>query len=155
MSKWSTNPKPDDHRFIAVSRTTAIEWIEYLIQNVYAEAGGVAYHQIKGLPMGENYAILAANLTCFCYETHLLQKMVTKIKKETKRVRQFPKSDPSDHSEKPRSRKYETSSSRYVSLADISTTVLSSYTGPLISCRSYTTTVNAHQTTYETSPVEP
>ena len=25
VSKWSTNPKPDDHRFIAMSQTTAID----------------------------------------------------------------------------------------------------------------------------------
>ena len=94
LSEWSTNPKPDDHRFIAVSRATAIGWVEYLILNVYVEAGGVAYHQIEGLPMGENYAVLVANLTCFCYETEFLQKMVTKFKKEKKRVRLLPQSHP-------------------------------------------------------------
>ena len=40
-----------------------MEWIEHLIRNVYIEAGGAAYHQIEGLPMGENYAVLVANLT--------------------------------------------------------------------------------------------
>ena len=105
------NPKPDDHRFIAVSITIAIEWIECPIRNVYVEAGGVAYHQIEGLPIGENYAVLVANLTFVCYVIEFLQKIVTKFKKEKSACARSQSRTPSDRSEKPRSRQYETSSS--------------------------------------------
>ena len=39
---------------------------------MFCTAGYAAYHQVEGLPMGANYAVLVANLTCFYYDIYFL-----------------------------------------------------------------------------------
>ena len=62
--------------FVSVLLITALKWLNFLIRNVYSTAGGAAYHQTEGLPMGENNAVFVANLTCLCYETIYLNELV-------------------------------------------------------------------------------
>ena len=61
---------------VSASLAKAIEWLAYLISNAYCKVDSVAHHQIEPPPMGENYAVLVANLTWFCFE---LTFLMTKI----------------------------------------------------------------------------
>ena len=45
-----------------------LEWMEYLINNVYIKVGNRVYRQTIGIPMGTDCATQLANLFLFHYE---------------------------------------------------------------------------------------
>ena len=53
---------------INVDKSKLINWMEYLIDNVYIKVGNKVYHQTVGIPMGTDCAPQLANLFLFHYE---------------------------------------------------------------------------------------
>ena len=52
----------------SIDKNKLLEWVEYLINNVYIKVGNRVYHQTIGIPMGTDCAPQLANLFLFHYE---------------------------------------------------------------------------------------
>ena len=52
----------------SIDRSKLLEWMEYLINNVYIKVGNRVYRQTIGIPMGTDCAPQLANLFLFHYE---------------------------------------------------------------------------------------
>ena len=47
--------------------------IEFLIDNIFVQFGGHSFHQVIGIPVGTNCALLLADLFCYSYENEFLE----------------------------------------------------------------------------------
>ena len=61
-----------------VDKSTLIEWMEYLIDNVYVKVGNKVYRQTIGIPMGTDCAPQLANLFLFHYEYTYMKGLMKK-----------------------------------------------------------------------------
>ena len=50
--------------------------IEFLIDNIFVESGGVIFQQVIGIPMGTNCAPLLADLFLYSYEAEFIQTLI-------------------------------------------------------------------------------
>ena len=50
--------------------------IEFLIDNIFVESGGVIFQQVIGIPMGINCAPLLADLFLYSYEAEFIQTLI-------------------------------------------------------------------------------
>ena len=50
--------------------------LEFLIDNIFVECGGVIFQQVIGIPMGTNCAPLLADLFLYSYEAELIQTLI-------------------------------------------------------------------------------
>ena len=53
---------------ICFTQDTLMEYMEYLINNIYVTFDNIVYHQVIGIPMGTDCAPVVANLFLFYYE---------------------------------------------------------------------------------------
>ena len=58
-----------------------IRMLEFLIDNIFVECGGVIFQQIIGIPMGTNCAPLLADLFLYSYETEFIQTLIKSDKR--------------------------------------------------------------------------
>ena len=79
-AKSPNTPKSGEDTHVTVDENTLISWVVFLINNSYFQVGGNLYHQTNGLPMGENYAVLVANLVCFTFEMAYAQRLYEHLK---------------------------------------------------------------------------
>jgi hypothetical protein len=71
-ARWTVNPSK---KHLSVDCETLINWIEWLIDNVYVTFGAHVFRQIIGIPMGTDCAPFLANLFLYAYEFEWLSKM--------------------------------------------------------------------------------
>ena len=57
-----------------------VRMIEFLIDNIFVESGGVIFQQVIGIPMRTNCAPLLADLFLYSYEAEFIQTQVTLLK---------------------------------------------------------------------------
>ena len=50
--------------------------IDFLIDNIFVECGGVIFQQVIGIPMGTNCAPLLADLFLYSYEVEFIQTLI-------------------------------------------------------------------------------
>ena len=60
--------------------------IEFLIENIFVQFGERLVHQLTGIPMGTNCALLLADLFLYSYENEFLDNMIRKWPQETCQV---------------------------------------------------------------------
>ena len=60
-----------------VSEGELLEWLEFLIDNVYTQVGNKVFRQRTGLPMGTDCAPLLANLFLFSYEYKYIRHLIS------------------------------------------------------------------------------
>ena len=53
-----------------------VRMIEFLIDNIFVESGGVIFQQVIGIPMGTNCAPLLADLFLYSYEAEFIQTLI-------------------------------------------------------------------------------
>ena len=53
-----------------------IRMLDFLIDNIFVECGGVTFQQIIGTPMGKNCAPLLADLFLYSYEVEFIQTLM-------------------------------------------------------------------------------
>ena len=53
-----------------------VRLIEFLIDNIFVESGGVLFQQVIGIPMGTNCAPLLADLFLYSYEAEFIQTLI-------------------------------------------------------------------------------
>ena len=56
--------------------------LDFLIDNIFVEFGGLAFQQTIGIPMGTNCAPLLADLFLYSYEAEFIQGLVQKGEKK-------------------------------------------------------------------------
>jgi len=50
--------------------------LDFLIDNIFVQCGGLVFQQMIGIPMGRNCASLLADLLLYAYETDFLQGLL-------------------------------------------------------------------------------
>ena len=55
--------------------------VNFLIDNIYVEFGGVIFQQTIGIPMGTNCAPLLADLFLYTYEAEFIQYLIARKQK--------------------------------------------------------------------------
>ena len=55
--------------------------VNFLIDNIYVEFGGVIFQQTIGIPMGTNCAPLLADLFLYTYEAEFIQNLIARKQK--------------------------------------------------------------------------
>ena len=58
-----------------------ISMVNFLIDNIYVEFGGMIFQQTIGIPMGTNCAPLLADLFLYTYEAEFIQKLIAQKQK--------------------------------------------------------------------------
>ena len=58
--------------------------LDFLIDNIFVEFGGLVFQQTIGIPMGTNCAPLLADLFLYSYEAEFIQGLVQKGEKRNK-----------------------------------------------------------------------
>ena len=53
-----------------------VRMIEFLVDNIFVECGGVIFQQVIGIPMGTNCAPLLADLFLYSYEAEFIQTLI-------------------------------------------------------------------------------
>ena len=53
-----------------------VRMLEFLIDNIFVECGGVIFQQVIGIPMGTNCAPLLADLFLYSYEADFIQTLI-------------------------------------------------------------------------------
>ena len=53
-----------------------VRMLEFLIDNIFVECGGVIFQQVIGIPMGTNCAPLLADLFLYSYEAEFIQTLI-------------------------------------------------------------------------------
>ena len=53
-----------------------VRMLEFLIDNIFVECGGVIFQQVIGIPMGTNCAPLLADLFLYSYEAGFIQTLI-------------------------------------------------------------------------------
>ena len=53
-----------------------VRMLEFLIDNIYVEYGGLVFQQVIGIPMGTNCAPLLADLFLYSYEAEFIQTLI-------------------------------------------------------------------------------
>ena len=53
-----------------------VRMLEFLIDNIFIECGGVIFQQVIGIPMGTNCAPLLADLFLYSYEAEFIQTLI-------------------------------------------------------------------------------
>lgn len=69
---WSDVPSTKH----SLTEDTLIEYVEYLIDNIYVNVGNTVYRQCVGIPMGTDCAPLLANLFLFFYEYKYMRNLM-------------------------------------------------------------------------------
>ena len=67
--------------------------LEFLIDNIFVEFGGLIFQQTVGIPMGTNCAPLLADLFLYSYEAEFIQNL---LKDKTKNISLNPSISPLD-----------------------------------------------------------
>ena len=55
--------------------------LEFLIDNIFVECGGVIFQKVIGIPMGTNWAPLLADLFLYSYEAEFIQTLINSGKR--------------------------------------------------------------------------
>ena len=71
---------------ITVDKSKLLEWMEYLIDNIYIKVGNRVYRQIVGIPMGTDCVPQLANLSLFHFEYSYMQGLMKENLHEAKKV---------------------------------------------------------------------
>ena len=58
-----------------------VNMLEFLIDNIYVEFGGLVFQQVVGIPMGTNCALLLADLFLYSYEADFIQGLIKSDKR--------------------------------------------------------------------------
>jgi hypothetical protein len=66
-----------------------VNMINFLIDNIYVEFGGLIFQQVVGIPMGTNCAPLLADLFLYSYEADFIQSLITSGQKNLARSFNF------------------------------------------------------------------
>ena len=53
-----------------------VRMLDFLIDNIFVECGGVIFQQVIGIPMGTNCAPLLADLFLYSYEAEFIQTLI-------------------------------------------------------------------------------
>ena len=59
-----------------ISEQVLVNYMEYLIDNIYVNIGSRIYRQCIGIPMGTDCAPLVANLFLFYYEYKYMKNLI-------------------------------------------------------------------------------
>ena len=65
---------------VKYTETEIISMVNFLIDNIYVEFGGVTFRQTIGIPMGTNCAPLLADLFLYSYEAEFIQTLIAQKK---------------------------------------------------------------------------
>ena len=58
-----------------------VRMLDFLIDNIFVECGGVIFQQVIGIPMGTNCAPLLADLFLYSYEAEFIQTLINSGKR--------------------------------------------------------------------------
>ena len=61
---------------------TSFSMLNFLIDNIFVEFGGIVFQQIIGIPMGTNCAPLLADLFLYSYEAEFIQQLQKSVAKK-------------------------------------------------------------------------
>ena len=64
------------------SEIDIVRMLEFLIDNIFVEFGGLVFQQTIGIPMGTNCAPLLADLFLYSYEAEFIQGLVQNKQKK-------------------------------------------------------------------------
>ena len=64
------------------TETDIVKMLEFLIDNIFVEFGGLMFQQTVGIPMGTNCAPLLADLFLYSYEAEFIQNLLKDKKKK-------------------------------------------------------------------------
>ena len=67
------NHSESKHKY---TKDDIVRMIEFLIDNIFVESGGVIFQQVIGIPMGTNCAPLLADLFLYSYEAEFIQTLI-------------------------------------------------------------------------------
>lgn len=70
-----SDAKPFSDRGWVLSADELVQWVEFLVNNIYIMNGGVIRRQVVGLPMGTNCAPVLANLYLYAYESSFIDRV--------------------------------------------------------------------------------
>ena len=64
------------------SEVDIVRMLDFLIDNIFVEFGGLVFQQTIGIPMGTNCAPLLADLFLYSYEAEFIQGLMQKKQKK-------------------------------------------------------------------------
>ena len=60
--------------------------LDFLIDNIFVECGGIIFQQVIGIPMGTNCAPLLADLFLYSYEAEFIQTLINSGKRHLAKI---------------------------------------------------------------------